>query len=89
MQPIEKARDGTPRFKRNAIVAYLLDSMTNKGMGLNEISRMPFSREDYEQLMQLIGYSVGGYDELSMVSSKSKKEALTIAEKLTKKGRKS
>lgn len=80
MQPIYKDRDGTARFKENKLVSFLLDYCQGKGMGLNEIVRMPWAKEDYEQVMQLIGYSVGGYDELSMISSESKRRASKACE---------
>ena len=37
MQPIEMDSDGTPRFKANEIVRYLLD---NGGIDLNQIARV-------------------------------------------------
>ena len=61
LQPLEKTEDGTIRFKPNMIVSLLLE--TSK-FDLNDISRMPFSNDDYQQLMQLIGYTVSGYSEL-------------------------
>jgi hypothetical protein len=65
-QPIEMV-DGVARFKRNPIVDFLLK------MGpfdLNQISHMLYENsnwtvDDYTQLMQLIGYSVSGYGDLS------------------------
>jgi hypothetical protein len=62
MQPIERDEEGTARFKQNAIVRFLLDEYKP---GLNAIASMPFSRDDYQHLMQLIGYSVSGYGDLS------------------------
>jgi hypothetical protein len=68
MQPIEYTLDGVIRFKKNAIVDFLLNWASDRGMSLNEIAIMrhrgQFSQEDYEQLMQLIGYSVSGYGDL-------------------------
>jgi hypothetical protein len=49
-------KDGIVRFKRNAIVEHLLNVH-----GHNQIAAQVgrrFSREDYDQLLQLIGYSV-------------------------------
>lgn len=79
MQPIIKRNNGTPHFKPNEIVNALLDHGQSRGFGLNEIARLPFSAEDYQQLMQLIGYTVNGYCELSTVSEKSKNIAEDIA----------
>lgn len=59
--------DGILRFKENRIVSFLLEFARSKGVGLNEISMMPFSVEDRQQLAQLIGYSMSGYCELSYV----------------------
>lgn len=67
MQPVVMV-DGVARFKRNAIVAFLLDFATAKGISMNELAVMPFSREDREQLAQLIGYSVSGFGDLSYSS---------------------
>jgi hypothetical protein len=41
-----------------------------------------FSKEDYTQLMQLIGYSVSGFGELSLVSPETIKVSDLIAEDL-------
>ena len=64
IQPIIVTDDGTPRFKKNAIVRFLLDAGP---FDLNQLAAMPFSAEDHTQLAQLIGYSVGGFGELSYV----------------------
>jgi len=72
MQPIIIDPDGRARFNKNPIVRFLLD---NGPFDLATISDMPFSQEDEEQFLQLIGYSVDGYGELSRVSERSKREA--------------
>jgi len=54
--------DRRPRFRENKIVRFLLDAGP---FDLNQISMMPWDPGDYTQLMQLIGYSVDGYGELS------------------------
>jgi hypothetical protein len=82
MQPIEKSPDGVVRFKGNPIVEYLQVFAKNRGAGLNELATMPFSTQDWEQFMQLLGYSVDGYCDLSMVSEASKDAAHEIAQKL-------
>lgn len=60
------------RFQANAIVRYLLD----KGnLTLNDLGREEFPTRDWEQFYQLIGYSLSGYDELSLVSEAAKDRA--------------
>ena len=67
IQNIHKDQHGTHRFVENKIVGFLLDQYKPN---LNDIAgRMyegEFSKEDYEQLMMLIGYSLGGFEELCM-----------------------
>lgn len=65
IQPLFEDQHGRTRFKSNTIVQHLLDWATERGMGLNELARMPFSDEDRQQFAQLIGYSLDGYGELS------------------------
>ncbi len=60
----------------------MLDYCTNKGMGLNEIAMMPFDNEDYVQLMQLIGYSVSGYGDLSRIPKKEVDKADEMVDQL-------
>lgn len=79
IQPLEK-KDGTLRFKQNAIVRHLLDHGQKHGCGLNELACMNFSKEDRMQLAQLIGYSLSGYSELSYVDDDSYGAAEKMAE---------
>ena len=72
IQPIEKDGQGVYRFKGNAIVQFLLD---RGGFDMNDIAAMPFNDEDREQFAQLIGYSVGGFGDLSYASDEVYKEA--------------
>lgn len=65
IQPLETDKHGTLRFKQNAIVNHLLN---NGGIDLNQLACIDFSQEDREQFAQLIGYSLGGFSELSYVS---------------------
>jgi len=65
IQPLEVDEHGVVRFKQNAIVRYLLDQ---GGIDLNQISGTPFSRQDRVQFAQLIGYSMGGFGDLSYVT---------------------
>jgi hypothetical protein len=72
MQPI--VMDGkTPRFKKNSIVSFLLEAGP---FDLNTVWCLPnVSIEDMEQLYQLIGYSVGGFGEMSKFRKKTVKMA--------------
>ncbi len=76
MQKLEKDEHGTIRFRRNKIVEHLA---VNE---LNELSTMGFPAEDWEQLAQLIGYSVSGFSTLSYASDKVVKKAFRKADKL-------
>jgi len=51
---------GELRFKANPLVKYLIDK-GNINLTDLLIREDTYSGEDYEQLMQLIGYSLGGY----------------------------
>lgn len=79
MQALEFDDEEIVRFRDNKIVRYLLDT---GGVNLNALAKISylFPRCDWEQFYQLIGYSVGGYIDLSNVSEESKK----IAEDLGK-----
>ncbi len=71
MQPVEWDGQGVVRFKSNAIVRHLLDeSRAGRKTDLNDLARHQpsFSREDWVQFAQLIGYSVSGWSDLSYVS---------------------
>jgi len=72
IQPIIKDKNGTLRFKENAIVSFLLDAGP---FDMNKLAYMPFTQEDREQFAQLIGYSLGGFGELRYVSDKTYKRA--------------
>lgn len=65
VQPLEQDKNGRLRFKENAIVRYLLD---NGGIDMNQLAMLDFSNDDRVQFAQLIGYSLGGYGDLSYVS---------------------
>jgi hypothetical protein len=62
MQPLVQDAFGTVRFRENKIVSFLLD---RGPYDLNKLCVMDWPEGDYTQLMQLIGYSVSGYGELS------------------------
>jgi len=72
IQPLVSDKVGTTRFKENAIVSYLIDIATQKGIAdMNSLAIMNFSNEDREQFAQLIGYSLDGFGELSYVSDET------------------
>lgn len=77
IQPIENDSRGTPRFKKNAIVEFLLD---HGGHDMNKLASLDFSQEDREQFAQLIGYSLSGFGELSYVSDETYNAAERMAE---------
>ena len=82
MQPIEYDEYNVIRFKRNKIVDYMLEAGRAAGaFDLNSIASMNFPKEDYEQLAQLIGYSVSGFGELSYASE----ETIAIADEIARK----
>jgi len=60
-QPVEVGEDGVTRYRKNAIVRFLLDAGQ---FDLNILSVIPFPKDDRRQFTQLIGYSVDGYNEL-------------------------
>ena len=82
MQPIVKVGE-VCRFKRNAIVDYLYEQGQIK---MNELATVQveerrFTQDDWEQFYQLIGYSIAGFHELSLVSDQTAKEASELAAK--------
>lgn len=81
-QPIYLDSDGTPRFRENKIVSFLLRAGS---FDLNQISQMPWDKEDYTHLMQLIGYSTSGYGELSTSPEDRVVRADIIADQLLEK----
>lgn len=82
MQKIVLDSNGTSRFQENKIVSFLLDQYKPN---LNGIATLFASghREDYEQLMMLIGYSVSGFGDLSSSNRRRVATADRIAEKMT------
>jgi len=67
IQPIETER-GSPRFKQNSIVLYLLRLCEeNKLCDMNRLACMSFTKDDRVQFAQLIGYSLNGFSELGYV----------------------
>lgn len=79
IQQMHKDEHGVIRFKTNKIVEFLLD---NGRHDMNTLACQDFSNEDREQFAQLIGYSLGGYADLSYVSDESYYAAEKLAESL-------
>lgn len=84
LQPVQREKDGVIRFRRNAIVAFLLDAGP---YDMNKLAMMPFSNEDREQFAMLIGYSVSGFGDLPYVSDETYAQAKAAAERLKERGR--
>lgn len=82
MQTIEFDAEGIIRFRQNKIVRDLLDHCQKHGLDLNQIATRDYTQADREQLAQLIGYSVSGYNELSYVSDGTCEVANELAEQL-------
>lgn len=68
IQDLNKDGHGTVRFRENKIVRELLDFSGSRGMSMNDIAMRGYSREDRVQFAQLIGYSLGGFGDLSYVN---------------------
>lgn len=65
-QPVIVSPSDVPRFRENALVRYLLSVAQDKGLGLSHMASLPnIPQEDWDQLAQLLGYSIEGYAELS------------------------
>ena len=76
IQPVVKDANGVLRFKKNSIVDFLAAGR------MNDIACMGFSSDDREQLAQLIGYSLGGFRDLSYTSDETYQQALLSWEKI-------
>lgn len=68
IQPLVTDKNGVIRFKENAIVTYLLEK---GGIDMNALAMEDFTQEDREQFTMLIGYSVGGFCDLSYASDET------------------
>lgn len=77
IQPLALDEHGVLRFKQNAIVRYLLD---HGGIDMNALAVLPFENVDREQFAQLIGYSLGGFGDLSYVSEETYETAARMDE---------
>lgn len=83
IQPLVIDEAGNPRFLQNRIVRDLLDFATEHGFGLNETARGDYTREEHQQLAQLIGYSFRGYGELSYVDDDAYNAAAAMVDGMT------
>ncbi len=79
LQRIHIAADGCQRFVSNKIVKDLLDFATLRGFSLNQIAQGDYDVDDYEQFMQLIGYSLSGYGDLSAVRDETYEAAVRLS----------
>lgn len=90
MQPVVLDENGTPRFQGNAIVKKLYEASAERGYSMNHIWREfgqgAFSLDDMEQFYMLIGYSVGGFGEMSDFRDETYNAAEEQAKKLEAKG---
>lgn len=75
-QPTYEDKQGIIRFKKNAIVNFLLEK---GGFDMNALARMDFSDEDRRQFAQLIGYSVDGYNDLTYAEEVKEKDFYTVS----------
>jgi hypothetical protein len=70
-RPIVDDGTGTLRFEENRLVRRLLDEASKRGFGLNELAAGSYDNEDFreewQELSQLLGYSISGYEDLSYV----------------------
>jgi hypothetical protein len=76
MQPLQRDEEGIIRFQSNPIVEYLLDAGP---FDMNHLRMLPFPAWAREQFLQLIGYSVCGFTELSYVREEVKDHADDLA----------
>lgn len=91
MQKLELDPHGVIRFRENAIVAYLLYKGPfdlNYLSGLSQDSPKGFTKHDWRQFAQLIGYSADGYCTLSYVSrAEAHRVDYAVSEFMEKHGR--
>lgn len=83
IQPFMKDSQGVIRFKKNELVNALLEHGQSNGLGLNELAckyTVAEHADDWQQLAQLIGYSLRGYGELCYVSDDAYGTAAAMAD---------
>ncbi len=73
-------KDGIRRFKENRIVCWCLDNTTD----MNQISQMCdrdfFTLDELKEFYQIIGYSIGGYEEIFEDETVEDEEANKVVE---------
>jgi hypothetical protein len=79
-QPLIKDEDNQIRFQSNPIVRWLLD--THPFADMNVLAVTPFDQEDREHFLQLIGYPLSGYSEISYVSDEAYQRAVEMADSI-------
>lgn len=77
IQPLIKTDLGIVRFKKNALVEFLLDEGP---FDMNDLARMDFSNEDREQFAQLIGCSFAGFCDLDYTSAEVREAAYNASQ---------
>lgn len=84
MQPVVEDSEGVVRFQANDLVRDLLDGLLKPDLNVIValVARGRYCTADYEQLMQLVGYSVSGYGDLSRVRPESIARADALAQAL-------
>lgn len=86
LQPLYRDGGGRIRFKANAIVEFLLDHCSQlppeHRVNMNELAVMGFTEADREQFLQLIGYDINGFADMSYVRDKTFKRAMAAADVL-------
>jgi hypothetical protein len=83
LQPLAPDGDGVVRFVQNPLVRHMYDEGRRAGVfDLNRLASLPaVSRAEFAQLLQLLGYSLSGYEENSMVSAVEWERAAEAARK--------
>lgn len=63
VQPVFRESSGALRFVANEFVRWMLDEGTRQGVfSLNTLATLDYPADHFAQLLQLIGYSVGGFE---------------------------
>jgi hypothetical protein len=87
LQPIV-LDDGKARFVSNKVIVWMMEELRRKGTTLNDYPFEVFPIADIEQFYQLIGYSISGFGELSVVTTetfdRAERKAATAKSRLTK-----
>lgn len=78
LQTIVRAEDGVIRFQGNVLVQHLLDSYPGGAAALR-LACPAADNGDWEQLDQLLGWSVSGFGDLPYVSRETIEAADAVA----------